>query len=90
MIESGAIAECKLTYKRHKKIQEEWLYLRQGMAYCAMSGIRQVEYHVCWALSDYMRPYKPVYDVTLIEFEEREIEGWWQKMLAVREKTKPE
>lgn len=90
MIESGAIAECKLNYKKHTPISEQWLYLRQGMAYCAMSGINLVEYHVCWALSDYMRPYKPVYDVTLVEFSEQEIETWFRRMVAVKEKTKPE
>jgi hypothetical protein len=85
-----AIAECKLTYKKIKPVTDDWLYMRQGMSYCAMGGLSQVEYHVNWALGDYKRPYQPIYDVTLVEFNEAEIETWWSRCLAVKDKVKPE
>lgn len=87
MIGSGALAECKLNYKKHKPITEDWLYMRQGLAYCSLSYNTLVEFHVCWCLSNYNRPYTPLYDVTLVEFSKNEIDSWWQRMLAVKDKV---
>lgn len=90
MLDSGAIAECKLNYKKHKPVTEDWLYMRQGMAYAALNDIDLVEYHVCWCLSNYNRPYTPLYDVTLVEFSRSERETWFERMLAVKDKVTPE
>ena len=69
--------ECKATTAKIKSIAECWMYLKQGLAYCAMSGLRHMCYDVLWILGDYTRPYKPIGTVTLVEFEEREVESWW-------------
>lgn len=90
MLESGAVGECKFTLSKRKPISECWRYLRQGMSYCALGGFNLVEYHINWMLGDYMRPYQPVYDVTLVEFSNDEIETWYSRMQAVKEKVKPE
>ena len=90
MLQTGAIAECKLNYKKHRPVTEDWLYMRQGLAYAALNDIDLLEYHVCWCLSNYMRPYTPLYDVTLVEFSRSEREQWWSRMLAVKDKVQPE
>lgn len=92
---STRIAECKGTYKSIRPIEHEknWLYVKQGLAFCAMNpyGIREVEYHVMWFIHDYkVRPYTPVYTETVVEFSRYEVETWWERMLAVKEKVKPE
>jgi hypothetical protein len=86
------IWECKLTTAKIKRISECWLYLRQGIAYCALYGcaFRRVMYDVYWVLGDYSRPYQPMSTQTLVEFDEAEIETWWERMLAVKDKVKGE
>jgi hypothetical protein len=73
-----ALWECKLTTKRIRGIQEMWLYCKQGLSYCAMSGQNRVLYDVLWLLGDYSRPYQPVGTVTLVEFDDKEISSWWE------------
>lgn len=94
-IEPMRIAECKGTYKSMVPIDSKkmWLYVRQGLAMCALNeyGIRQVEYHILWYIHDYRkRPYTPAYSVSLVQFEEAEVQTWWGRMLAVKDKVKPE
>jgi hypothetical protein len=90
------LCEVKQTTKKIQSIETCWMYLRQGMNYCAMSEpsgwgkIRRVEYHVCWLLGDYARPYQPRYTVSLVEFTDAEVEDWWRKMVAVKDKVTPE
>jgi hypothetical protein len=81
MIEELAIWECKLTTKKIQSISSCWMYVKQGMGYCAMSGLRRVRYDVVWLLGDYSRPYKADGTTTLVEFDEREIETWWEILL---------
>lgn len=88
--EPVAIWECKQTTKRIQGISELWMYLRQGMAYCAQSGLRHVLYDICFLLGDYQRPYQPKGMVCLVEFTDMEVEGWWSKMLAAAPNVKPE
>lgn len=85
MVHSDAIWECKLTTKKVQPVAGCWMYIKQGMTYCAMLGVRQVVYDVLWLLGDYSRPYQPVGTQTLVEFEERECETWWYR---VREAAK--
>lgn len=72
-----ALWECKETTKKAQRIDSCWMYMKQGLSYCAMSGQTRVLYDICWLLGDYSRPYKPVGTTTLVEFEERECESWW-------------
>lgn len=79
-----ALWECKLTTKKIQSVADCWMYLKQGLGYCALMGLRHVQYDVLWMLGDYQRPYKPQGTVTLVEFEEREVEAWWKVMLGAK------
>lgn len=87
--------ECKLTTKKFKADQphalhDAWMYLKQGMCYCAMSGLTCVQYDVLWMLGDYTRPYQPVGTSTVVEFDEREIESWWSAVVKAAKDVRPE
>lgn len=85
-----AIWECKLTTKKIQSVADCWMYVRQGLAYCALTGLKRVQYDVLWLLGDYSRPYKPKGTVTLVEYDDREIKSWWKNVLAASKHVKPE
>lgn len=85
-----AIWECKQTTKKIQSIGGMWMYLKQGLSYCAMSGQTRVLYDICWLLGDYMRPYQPKGTTSLVEFEERECESWWKVIQAAAKNVKAE
>ena len=89
-LDSGAIWECKLTTAKIKSVADCWMYLKQGLAYCAMSGRRRVVYDILWVLGDYSRPYQPIGTVTEVEFESREIEAWWKAVVRAGKNVKGE
>lgn len=80
-----AIWEAKATTAKLKPIGTCYMYVKQGLSYCAMSGNRRVLYEVNFILGDYTRPYKPVAVQSLVEFTEQECETWWE---IVREAAK--
>lgn len=88
--------ECKYSTKKLQSIKELWMYLKQGLCYCAMSKptlgrqISRVKYDVCFALGDYSRPFKPIGVTTLVEFSLQEIETWWNIVLVASKGVKPE
>jgi hypothetical protein len=82
--------ECKQTTKKVQSLSGMWMYLKQGLSYCAMSGLNVVQYDVCFVLGDYSRPYQPQATETIVEFEEREIEAWWQIVRKTAASVKPE
>lgn len=88
--------ECKYSTKKLQGIQTLWMYLKQGLCYCAMSyatlgrWIRRVTYDICFALGDYTRPFKPIGVKTKVEFSALEIETWWNVVLAASTGVKPE
>jgi hypothetical protein len=90
------ICEMKQTTKKLQSIATCWMYLHQGLNYCAMSDtsewgrVRRVEYHICWLLGDYSRPYQPRYTVSMVEFNDAEVKEWWKLMLAVKHNVQPE
>lgn len=84
------IWECKQTTKKLQSITTLWMYLKQGLAYCAMSGLRQVQYDICFLLGDYTRPYTPEGTVTIVEFNDMEVEQWWTIMLKSAGQVQPE
>ncbi len=90
MFDPERIWECKQTTKRVQSIATCWMYLKQSLAYCAMSGLRSVQFDICWVLGDYSRPYQPVATTSLVEFEEREIESWWAVILKASKNVAPE
>lgn len=88
--------ECKYSTKKLQRIDSLWMYLKQGLSYCAMSKVtlgRQISrvlYDVCFALGDYSRPFKPVGMTSLVEFTHQEIETWWNIVLVASKGVKPE
>lgn len=84
------IWECKQTTKKVQPISGMWLYLKQGLSYCALSGLDTVQYDVCFLLGDYSRPYRPIGMEYLVKFEEREIETWWSIVKKAAVNVKPE
>lgn len=85
-----AIWEAKLTSKKITSIADCYMYLKQGLAYCAMSGQTRVLFEVCWFAGNYNRPLIPLATASLVEFEEREIEAWWKVILAASKNVPPE
>ncbi len=90
MFDPERIWECKQTTKRVQSIATCWMYLKQALSYCAMSGLKVVQFDVCWVLGDYSRPYQPQGTETLIEFTEQEIETWWKIVKTAANRVKPE
>lgn len=82
--------ECKQTTKKIQCVTKCWMYMKQGLSYCAMSERTHVLYDVNWLLGDYMRPYSPVSTSTLVEFTTQEIETWWKIVRAAAKTVKPE
>lgn len=84
--------ECKFTFKKIQRITDCWLYMKQGLSYCAMSNgrINRVLYDVCWALGDYQRPYQPAGTSTLVQFSDLEIESWWKAVRGAAVSITPE
>ena len=85
-----AIWECKQTTKKFQSIGDLWMYTKQGLSYCAMSGLSHVLYDICFLLGDYTRPYQPIGITTLVEFTEKEQESWWGVILKNKNAAKAE
>jgi hypothetical protein len=77
MLNTFANWECKATTKKLQPITSCWMYMKQGLSYCAMSGHRHVLYDVLWLCGDYSRPIQPRGTSSLVEFTDQEVEGWW-------------
>lgn len=90
MIHEDAQWECKETTKKLQGVRDLWMYLKQGISYCAMSGLKRVHYDIKFVLGDYTRPYQPKSVEALVEFEDREIEQWWQNILKNKHRVEPE
>jgi hypothetical protein len=90
MFDPERIWECKQTTKKIQSILTMWMYLKQGLVYCAMSGLRIVQYDICFVLGDYSRPYQPQATETVVEFTEMEISNWWEIVLKASKNVKPE
>ncbi len=84
------IWEAKQTTKKTQSITTLWMYLKQGLSYCAMSGLRHVQYDICFVLGDYSRPYQPQATETVVEFTESEVETWWEIVKKAASRVKPE
>lgn len=82
--------ECKYSTKKLQSITSLWMYLKQGLCYCAMAGLCRVQYDICFALGDYTRPFKPVGQISVVEFTKQEIETWWGIVLKAAPSVKPE
>lgn len=82
------IGECKLTTGKIKPVTESYMYMKQGLAYCAQTGMRHVLYEVMWILGDYMRPYQPKATSSMVEFRDDEVETWWGIMKREAEKMR--
>ena len=83
------IDEFKCTWKssHQRPILGEWMWMNQGMGYCAMSqmDIRYVRYHVMYVCGNY-RPPAPSYMRYLVEYSQQEIDRTWA--LVMRNKDK--
>jgi hypothetical protein len=90
MFDPERIWECKQTTKKVQSLSGMWMYLKQGLSYCAMSGLRVVQYDVCFVLGDYSRPYQPQATETVVEFDQKEIETWWQIIVKASRSVRPE
>lgn len=84
------IWECKRTTKKVQSVAGCWLYLKQGLAYCAMAGLSRVRYDILWVCGDYSRPYQPKATSSLVEFSEKEIETWWAVVLRAAKGVRAE
>lgn len=84
------IWECKQTTKKFQSIAGLWMYLKQGLSYCAMSGNTRVLYDICFVLGDYTRPYQPKGQQSLVEFTENEVESWWKVLVKAARNVRPE
>lgn len=82
--------ECKSTTKKLQSIKTCWLYLKQGMSYCYLTGLDTVEYDVWWVLGDYSRPYQPVWTKSIVWFDKSEIRQWWDRLRENKEDVVPE
>ena len=88
--------ECKYSTKKIQSISALWMYLKQGLCYCAMSTgvmgqmITIVQYDICFGLGDYTRPYKPIGQVSTVEFSQHECESWWAVVKQAAKDVKPE
>ncbi len=82
--------EAKRTTKKIQPVAGCWNYIKQGLCYSAMNGVRQCQYDVLWVLGDYQRPYQPQATETVVEFSEGEIESWWSIVKKAAVNVRPE
>lgn len=88
--------ELKYSTKKLQSIKDLWLYLKQGLSYCAMSRskfaepINRVQYDICFGLGDYTRPYKPIGQISVVEFTDHECETWWVNVRQAAVNVRPE
>lgn len=88
--------ELKYSTKKCQSIKDLWMYLKQGLCYCAMTlrglsyEITRVQYDICFALGDYSRPFKPIGQISAVEFSRLEIESWWSNVRKAAPYVKPE
>lgn len=90
LMDPDTIWECKQTTKKAQGIGGLWMYLKQGLVYCAMSGLKRVQYDICFVLGDYTRPYQPQAWEMVVEFTEGEIEAWWAIIRKAASRVTPE
>lgn len=89
------IDEFKLTYtSAHTKldIREQWMYLTQGLGYCAMDADqpRLIRYHRLFVCGNYRPPFPPQYWRTLVEVSEEEVEKNWSMIQKYKTAVEPE
>lgn len=85
-----AVWECKRTSKKMQSVGDVWMYMKQGMSYCAMLGQNRTKYDVLWDMGDYSRPYQPKSTEALVEFSDKEIEDWWRIVVKAAAGVKAE
>lgn len=74
-----------------KDVLQEWLWMEQQKAYCALwsyhlgEPVLHSRLHVCWSRGVYMWPHKPRYFRYLIEFTESELRATWGMLVEHRE-----
>lgn len=87
--EDLCIDEFKFTYKsiRRRNLLNEWMWIHQVRAYCAMHPARPTlgRFHVCWSCGDYSYPHVPVYGRYVVQFTAEEVESTWTMMQSNRE-----
>lgn len=88
---SVMVDEFKATWKSEftyggKQFLSNWMWMRQGMGYCAMLGTRWVRFHIVWMNGDY-RPPQPRYYRYLVEFTQKEIDNAWNLNLRNKHKA---
>ncbi len=74
-----------------KDIRDEWMWIQQVLAYCAMSEYspRLVRFHVCWARGNYDYAgggNKERYVRYLLRVEERDVESTWRMIMNHKDK----
>lgn len=87
------IDEFKFTTKGMRQPQDVWWWQRQGLGYCALTGLDCVRWHVLWSHGGYKGArweHFPVYTRTLVKFEDREIDKWWDVLVKHKGKAEKE
>ena len=83
-VEDECVEEVKFTYKSASKpLDQQWMWLAQVKAYCAMLGLKKARLHVMYVNGDYKRGEgpKPTYVVYDLEFSEQEVQDNWELIL---------
>ncbi len=71
------VEEFKLTWKSCRRpFNSNWLWLRQGMAYCHLWDTDLCRFHIIYVNGNY-RPPAPIYIRYLVRFSPAEIKGCW-------------
>lgn len=91
--EDGLITlhEFKLTWKSavrqglsaEDRIRDEWLWMKQIMAYYRAMGADRAKIHVYWVMGDY-RDSGPIYSTYWLAFSKLELEESWQQILNAK------
>ena len=93
-LELDVLEEAKFTTKSMRTPDTwPWWWVRQGLGLCALHGLFHVRWHSLWAHGWYKGKrweHLPVYTRTLVEFSEREVEGWWKVLVKNKDKAEPE
>lgn len=88
------LEECKATWKssyarRSNAFLGEWMWMRQGAAYCHGYGPRLVRWHVVYVNGDY-RNSGPQYIRYLVQFSDEEIAQTWKMITSNAHHAQPE
>jgi hypothetical protein len=87
------VEEFKASWKSRKtygNVVDQALWMWQLAGYCHMTKMRRARMHILWVCGDYRQgPPTPAYVTYLVEFQQAELERFWQNIVLKNKDAAP-